>query len=184
MSIYDPGSRFTRTPGRGYDLANDHPGVDWWADVGTPIPAAAAGTVVGIGYEARYGNVVIVRHPDSGAAPYRYTLYAHMEPTQPVAIGDVVYRGQTIGYVDSTGTGGGDEPHLHFELISLSDFTLESEWSRYSGGRRETWPAGTVPLMLTSEQGRIDPLLAASWDGLDVYSPPSFRRGGGFRTAS
>lgn len=177
MSVYDPGSRFTRTPGRGFDLGNDHPGVDWWADVGTRIPVAAAGTVVGLGFEERYGNIAIVRHPSSSEPPYRYTLYAHMEATQPVTLGAQVSRGQTIGYVDRTGSGAGDEPHLHFELVSLSEFTWESEWTRYNERTGGTWSGGGVPLMLTGKQGRIDPLLDTSWTGIDVYFPPPHRWG-------
>lgn len=176
MSVYDPGSRFTLTPGRGFDLGIDHPGVDWWADVGTPIPAAAAGIVVGLGLQVKYGNMAIIRHTGITEPPYRYTLYAHMEDTLPVTLGAEVSRGQTIGYVDSTGTGGGDEPHLHFELVSLSDFTWESEWGRYIGKDTAMWGTDTRrSLMLTGTQGRIDPLLHTSWIGIDVYFPPPSR---------
>lgn len=172
MSVYDPGPRFTRTPGRGFDLSIPHPGVDWWADRGTRIPCAAAGKVVGLGFRDDYGNLVIVRHTSITEPPYRYTLYAHMEGTQAVSIGDDVARGQTIGYVDCTGTGGNNEPHLHFELISLPDFTWESEWGRWKGKPEATWSHQSMSLMLEPSQGRINPLDHASWLAIDVYFPP------------
>lgn len=169
MSVYDPGSRFTYA--RGFDLSIPHPGIDWWAPTGTPIPAAAAGKVVGLGFRDDYGHLVIIRHTGITEPPHLYTLYAHMEATQAVSLGDEVARGRIIGYVDDTGTGGNNEPHLHFELVSLPDFTWESEWGRYGGKSEATWSHQSVPLMLTSTQGRIDPELETSWIGVDVYFP-------------
>lgn len=85
-----------------------HAGADFGAASGTPIVAAAAGTVVSAGWQGGYGNAVIINH-GAGVA----TLYAH-QSRLAVSSGARVSRGQVIGYVGSTGMSTG--PHLHFEL--------------------------------------------------------------------
>lgn len=85
--------------------------VDLGAPVGTPIIAAAAGTVViskQPGWNGGYGAYVVIKH-DNGTQ----TLYAHMS-TNITSMGQSVGQGQTIGYVGNTGKSTG--PHLHFEL--------------------------------------------------------------------
>jgi murein DD-endopeptidase MepM/ murein hydrolase activator NlpD len=171
MPVYDPGPAFT--PGDwAYDTVNygrRHTGLDFLAPQGTPIPAAAAGIVVGRGNEPSYGHMVIVRHTGVTEPPYRYTLYAHMSATIPVTLGQRVYRGQTVGTVDRTGSGGNNVDHLHFEILAL-DFEWESEWHR--GYKRSEWITG-MPLMLSSGVGRLDPGAEESWVGINVYTPPS-----------
>lgn len=85
-------------------------GVDLAAPTGTPIVAAASGTVLLArnGYNGGYGNMVIVKHPNS-----TQTLYAHMSKLG-THTGVEVSKGQVIGYVGSTGHSTG--PHLHFEV--------------------------------------------------------------------
>ena len=87
-----------------------HLGVDYAARRGTPIVAAGSGRV---SYAARlgaYGNLVKIRHNDG----YE-TRYAHMKSfRRGIRKGKYVKKGQTIGYVGSTGRSTG--PHLHFEL--------------------------------------------------------------------
>jgi murein DD-endopeptidase MepM/ murein hydrolase activator NlpD len=87
-----------------------HLGVDYAARRGTPIVAAGSGT---ISYAARmgtYGNLIKIRHADG----YE-TRYAHMKSFRKgIRIGKYVKKGQTIGYVGTTGRSTG--PHLHFEL--------------------------------------------------------------------
>ena len=85
-----------------------HAGVDFGAPSGTPIVAAAAGTVVSAGWQGGYGNAVIIDHGGGEA-----TLYGH-QSRLAVSSGASVRRGQIIGYVGSTGMSTG--PHLHFEL--------------------------------------------------------------------
>jgi peptidoglycan hydrolase FlgJ len=104
-----------------------HQGVDIAATRGTPIEAAAAGTVVFAGRNKGYGNMVMIEHADG-----RRTLYAHAERLF-VHAGDTVTGGQTIAAVGSTGHSTG--PHLHFEVregnralnplsVLANDFTL------------------------------------------------------------
>ena len=85
-----------------------HTGVDIGAGYGAPISAAKAGTVVSAGSMGGYGNAVVIDH-GGGLS----TLYAH-QSTIAVSAGQSVGRGQTIGYVGSTGYSTG--PHLHFEV--------------------------------------------------------------------
>jgi len=86
--------------------------VDLGAARGTPIHAAADGTVIiarnNGGWNGGYGNYVVITH-DNGTQ----TLYAHMTHAI-VSPGQSVSSGQIIGYVGSTGESTG--PHLHFEV--------------------------------------------------------------------
>lgn len=85
-----------------------HQGIDIPAKRGTPIEAAAAGTVVFAGRNKGYGNMVMIEHADG-----RRTLYAHAQKLF-VEAGDSVAAGQPIAAVGSTGHSTG--PHLHFEV--------------------------------------------------------------------
>lgn len=87
-------------------------GVDIGAARGTPIHAAADGTVIiarkNGAWGGGYGNYVVITH-DNGTQ----TLYAHMT-NAIVSTGQSVSGGQVIGYVGSTGRSTG--AHLHFEV--------------------------------------------------------------------
>jgi murein DD-endopeptidase MepM/ murein hydrolase activator NlpD len=85
-----------------------HAGVDLGASWGTPIVAAADGRVVSAGWDGGYGRQVAIAH--SGGVE---TRYGHMSRIAAFA-GELVHRGQLIGYVGSTGLSTG--PHLHFEV--------------------------------------------------------------------
>jgi len=84
-----------------------HGGVDIAAKSGTPIHAAAEGTVMEARWRGGYGNTVVIQH-DGGVS----TLYAHCSSIL-VRAGQEVRRGQVIARVGSTGLSTG--PHLHFE---------------------------------------------------------------------
>ncbi len=85
----------------------DHDGLDIAAPTGTPVLAAAGGTVTFAGSRGGYGNMVIVAHPNG-----LETRYAHQHQLT-VSAGQSVQAGQRIGSVGSTGMSTG--PHLHFE---------------------------------------------------------------------
>jgi murein DD-endopeptidase MepM/ murein hydrolase activator NlpD len=87
-----------------------HTGLDFQADPGTPILAAAGGVVVVQEYHPAYGNMVEIDHGNK-----LVTRYAHASATF-VKKGDLVKRGQKIAAVGSTGRSTG--PHLHFEVLA------------------------------------------------------------------
>ena len=97
-----------------------HGGLDMAVATGTPIYAALDGTVTAVGYNATYGNYVIITH-HSG---YK-TLYGHMKSTA-CRKGNFVYTNTIIGYVGSTGMSTG--PHLHFTVYkngkTINPFTV------------------------------------------------------------
>lgn len=88
-----------------------HYGIDIANSSGTPIVAAAAGSVVYAGPLSTYGNVVIITHSVGGEI--YTTVYAHLS-SYSVGVGDVVDKGQHIANMGSTGRSTG--PHLHFEM--------------------------------------------------------------------
>ncbi|MDF2467411.1 MAG: peptidase [Ramlibacter sp.] len=86
-----------------------HTGLDFQADQGTPILAAAGGVVVAQEVHPAYGNMVEIDHGND-----LITRYAHASRVW-VKIGDLVKRGQKIADVGTTGRSTG--PHLHFEVM-------------------------------------------------------------------
>jgi murein DD-endopeptidase MepM/ murein hydrolase activator NlpD len=85
----------------------NHDGMDIAAPTGTPVKAAACGTVSLAGQQSGYGNIVCVTHTSQFS-----TCYAHLSRFA-VSNGARVQQGQVIGYVGCTGSCTG--PHLHFE---------------------------------------------------------------------
>lgn len=93
-----------------------HKGLDIAAGgiYGKPIVASAAGKVLVAGWSTGgYGYYVIINHGYLNGN-YFCTLYAHMKQRPSVSAGQTVGKGQTIGYVGSTGDSTG--PHCHFEI--------------------------------------------------------------------
>jgi len=91
-----------------------HYGVDMSAPEGTPIYAAASGTVSVASFDSSSGNYVMVSHSGGFA-----TSYLHMTH-YIVSVGQYVSQGQVIGYVGSTGLSTG--PHLHFAMYLNGSF--------------------------------------------------------------
>jgi murein DD-endopeptidase MepM/ murein hydrolase activator NlpD len=85
-----------------------HDGIDIAAPEGTSVAAAAEGSVIYVGEQSGYGEIVIVKH-DGGLV----TLYAHNSAVL-VREGAHVARGEPIARVGQTGRTTG--PHLHFEV--------------------------------------------------------------------
>ncbi len=92
----------------GWRWGRMHEGIDIGVGYGTPIHAAASGTVITAGWEGGYGNLIVIDH-GGGLA----TAYGH-QSSFAVGYGQHVDQGQTIGYVGCTGHCFG--PHLHFEV--------------------------------------------------------------------
>ena len=130
----DRGYPYGSTEGGAHD---PHHGVEINNASGTPVLAAADGTVYYAGDDTArkfspwpgfYGNIVVLKHPLSGAPFDRlYTLSAHLSKID-VSIGQTVTAGEKIGEVGSTGTAFGS--HLHFEVrVEPNDYgsTLNPE---------------------------------------------------------
>lgn len=114
-----------------------HHGVEFHSASGTPVLAAADGTVYYAGDDSArkfspwlgfYGNIIVLEHPLSGAPVDKlFTLYAHLSKIE-VSDGQSVTVGEKIGEVGMTGTASGN--HLHFEVrIDPNDYgsTLNPE---------------------------------------------------------
>jgi len=86
-----------------------HTGLDFPADPGTPIVAAAGGVVLSAGPHPQYGLLVELDHGNG-----LVTRYAHTS-RMLVKQGDLVKRGQRIAEVGTTGRSTG--PHLHFAVL-------------------------------------------------------------------
>lgn len=85
-----------------------HTGLDIAAPTGTPVKAAAGGTVIWAGRKGSYGLLVVISHSSSVQ-----TYYGHCSKLY-VSAGQTVSQGQSISAVGSTGNSTG--PHLHFEI--------------------------------------------------------------------
>lgn len=103
-------------------------GIDIGAPTGTPLYAAASGTVLIVKTGCKvgrsscgggYGNMTIIQHPNGTK-----TLYGHMSKVA-ISTGSRVSQGQIIGYVGNTGHSTG--PHVHFEVYSAKN--PGSDWS-------------------------------------------------------
>jgi murein DD-endopeptidase MepM/ murein hydrolase activator NlpD len=92
----------------GWRWGRMHEGIDIGVPYGTPIHAAASGTVLYCGWESGYGNLTVIDHGGNLA-----TAYGH-QSSIAVSCGQHVGQGDVIGYVGSTGHSTG--PHLHFEV--------------------------------------------------------------------
>ena len=98
-------------------------GIDIGAPKGTPIYASASGAVLiaKTGWSGGYGSMVVIQHPNGTK-----TLYAHMSKLG-IRTGATVARGETIGYVGSTGRSTG--PHLHFEVFNARNPGADWSWA-------------------------------------------------------
>lgn len=121
-----------------------HEGIDFAADRGTPVRAAAAGTVIRVDREfvdwdvaqlsaALEGAIAIGYTPDETLDRIRgrqvwvdhgrriVTRYAHLDAVADLYVGQSVARGQVLGAVGSSGFEEGG-PHLHFEVRVGGDY--------------------------------------------------------------
>lgn len=90
--------------------STNHKGVDFAAPTGTPIYAAAGGTVTSAGYSGKAGNLLIINHGNG-----MQTYYMHCNKIY-VSAGQKVEKGQNVAAVGTTGNSTG--PHLHFQVMS------------------------------------------------------------------
>jgi murein DD-endopeptidase MepM/ murein hydrolase activator NlpD len=107
--------------------ARRHDAIDIMAPEGTPVFAAAPGTVEKLFFSNGGGGITVyVRSPDQRWSYY----YAHLSSYSPgLAEGQQVKRGQVIARVGHTGDASADGPHLHFAINQM--------------GQGERWWQGT-----------------------------------------
>jgi hypothetical protein len=133
-------------------------GWDFSQPMGTPIHAAADGTVYYSGAAAGYGDVVVLRHEAPDGTVFD-TRYGHMNSLLPFDVNQPVKQGDIIGYVGNNGISGG--PHLHYETRTWDDNTKLNNAvngkGMYLSGDKSTW--GTV-----QDPGTFD------YGGMSVYN--------------
>ncbi len=95
---------------RTFRVRGQHIGIDFAAPTGTPVVAVADGEVIHADVNGGYGKLIIVDHGQG-----HHTYYAHLSAYgSDIRPGTPVRRGETIGFVGSTGFSTG--PHLHYEI--------------------------------------------------------------------
>ena len=97
-----------------------HNGIDFGAVTGTPVKAAAAGTVTYAEYHQYGGLRIVVDHGDGTETTYNHLSGIYVE------VGQHVDFNQVIGGIGSTGNSTG--PHLHFEVIRHGEYIDPAEW--------------------------------------------------------
>ena len=100
-----------------------HSGRDYAVPCGTPVYAAANGTVISAGWGGGYGNRVVIDHGYVSGVGLAST-YNHL--TRIVKHGGSVKRGQLIAYSGTTGSSTGC--HLHFETLNNGNFVDPRRW--------------------------------------------------------
>ncbi|MEO8304125.1 MAG: M23 family metallopeptidase [Betaproteobacteria bacterium] len=85
-----------------------HEGIDFPAERGTPVVAAASGKVIEAGVHPQYGKILTIDHGNGLVSRYAHASEVFVNE------GDLVVRGQRVATVGSTGRSTG--PHLHFEV--------------------------------------------------------------------
>ena len=125
-----------------------HNGMDFRAEIGTPVLAAEEGIISAVGDTdagcrgASYGKWILIKHPSNLS-----TLYTHLSSIG-VSAGDRLTRGGRIGYSGMTGYATG--PHLHFTVFATQGVRVDSIVSRVCGR--------TMILPISALNGYLNPL--------------------------
>jgi len=115
-------NQLTDTFNQTRDGTRRHEALDIMAARGTPVLAASDGTVAKLFTSVPGGLTVYEFDPSQAYAYY----YAHLDHyAAGLAEGQVLHRGDVIGYVGSTGNASEDAPHLHFAIFLLG---VEKQW--------------------------------------------------------
>lgn len=121
--------------------ARGHTGTDIMAPAGTPVLAAASGTIEKLFDSRAGGRTIYLRSPDRRWSFY----YAHLSGYAPrLAEGQAVRAAQPIGFVGDTGNAGAGNFHLHF---GISRMRAQDRWW-------EGEPVNPYPLLAGSDAGR------------------------------
>jgi murein DD-endopeptidase MepM/ murein hydrolase activator NlpD len=113
--------RDTYTDARGGG-ARTHEALDIMAPRNTPVRAVEDGPVAKL-FNSDAGGITLYQFDPTGALTY---YYAHLERyAEGVREGQMLRRGDVLGYVGTTGNADADAPHLHFAIFRL---TAERQW--------------------------------------------------------
>jgi murein DD-endopeptidase MepM/ murein hydrolase activator NlpD len=131
----------------GRDGGRVHRALDILAPRGTPVLAADSGRILRVKTNALGGNTIYATDPQARIVYY----YAHLDAYQNgLAEGLVVARGDTLGFVGTTGNAPRETPHLHFQVMRMPP----------DGKYWEGDPINPYPLFLLSHgAARNDPLV-------------------------
>ena len=100
----------------GRDGGRTHRALDILAPRGTPVLAADSGRILRISENRLGGNTVYTTDPEERIVYY----YAHLDAYQPGLVqGMTIARGDTLGFVGTTGNAPKDTPHLHFQVMRM-----------------------------------------------------------------
>ena len=124
-----------------------HTGIDLAATCGTPIRAAAAGTVIYARVSNSWGLRTIIEH-----TPNLMTAYGH-QTRFLVKEGDFVKQGQVIGLVGTTGWSTGC--HLHFDVILNNRYVDPAPYLGFPPSDAKSVPYAVVPHVVLDQGGRV-----------------------------
>lgn len=127
-----------------------HTGLDFRAETGTPILAAAGGVVVTQEFHPEYGNMIEIEHGDDLVSRYAHASKSFVKK------GDLIKRGQKIAEVGSTGRSTG--AHLHFEVLVQGVFQdpqkfLQTRQPLKAVQLAQAAPGGNLPKSRTHAPG-------------------------------
>jgi murein DD-endopeptidase MepM/ murein hydrolase activator NlpD len=96
--------------------ARRHHAIDILAPRGTPVLAADDGRILRVSWNSAGGNTVYATDTDARLVYY----YAHLDRyREGLAAGQLVAKGDTLGFVGTTGNAPKDIPHLHFQIMRM-----------------------------------------------------------------
>jgi murein DD-endopeptidase MepM/ murein hydrolase activator NlpD len=152
----DIGSRFGAPRDAG---ARSHHGIDIFAPRGTPVVAAAEGTVSRVQTTEIGGNVVWMRDRRGNSL-----YYAHLD-RQSVNAGQDVAPGDTLGFVGNTGNARTTPPHLHFGVYRRGEGPVDPYWFVHR-------PVGSLP-RLSADTTRFGEWVRTTTDRTIVRASPN-----------
>jgi peptidoglycan LD-endopeptidase LytH len=110
--------RLRDTFDEGRDAGRTHRALDILAPRGTAVLAADSGRIIRIGTSNLGGNIIYATDPLGRVVYY----YAHLDAFQPGLVqGGSIARGDTLGFVGTTGNAPKDTPHLHFQVMRMPE---------------------------------------------------------------
>ena len=100
----------------GRDDQRVHRALDILAPRGTPVLSADSGRILRIGFNTLGGNAIYATDPLGRVVYY----YAHLDAYRSGLVqGSILARGDTLGFVGTTGNAPKDTPHLHFQVMRM-----------------------------------------------------------------